>query len=658
MKVSFLPVLLLLVASSSIAQVSVTEKEAVAYAKALDVKILDPSLPSRGLDDWLQNGPPHIETLRWQSDGTCDLHGDSSDRDYPRCVRIEFARGGQEGYFLVLIGSLKRGIIGPPQLYYGPDVVEPGFVQTGSTDRLSGLPHLLDLPAVTGGVSDLYQKIVAQHPIGIPQGADKTALWPFLSWRLTQQLETAQACQEDYFRQHSAAGTTSKPAWMTSDLFSGEDERTASYFVNIVHKEPLKDGFFAVQLDGVERDITGKNSSIIAGGLRAYRVKKDWPIIATVVLENQRFVVDDIRIFEEDTTDGPSHLLSETFAGCDGPRWTGEHVEKKVVEAHVPRPIVDWNAVNILRSSADEEEIAFAKDADVHQLDPLLPSQRLEDWLKSASLHVKHIGWAAHRCNIKEGHDGATRNPNGGLCAGVGFQHGNARADIHVSKSISDPPRVTYIGVVDNDSEILMPLFGNLDPVSDSDRLSDLPRLLDEESVIDVTRTLYDFVIARHPLGIPQGADKMRINPLLSKRLKIQLATAEGCQQDSLGQVPGRGASHKPDWLNAGLFSGDGKLALPSAGLVDHKVRQDDGSFVVRVWLSRKEAGVPPSSPANVTWRNWRADARVISEDGHFVGDDVKRFDGVSGDSSFHSLSDVFSGCDGPRWVGASTTAR
>lgn len=179
MKASFLAVLSLLVASSSIAQLPVTEKEAVAYAKALDVKILDPSLPSQGLEEWLQNGPPHIETLRWQSDDTCDLHGDSSNRDYPRCVRIAFARGGQEGYFLVLIGTLKKGIIGPPQLYYGPDVVERGFVQTGSADQLSGLPHLLDLPAVTGGVSDLYQKIVAQHPIGIPQGTDKTALWPF-----------------------------------------------------------------------------------------------------------------------------------------------------------------------------------------------------------------------------------------------------------------------------------------------------------------------------------------------------------------------------------------------------------------------------------------------------------------------------------------------
>jgi hypothetical protein len=655
MKASFLAALSLLVASSSIAQLPVTEKEAVAYAKALDVKILDPSLPSQGLEEWLQNGPPHIETLRWQSDDTCDLHPDSSDSDYPRCVRIAFARGGQEGYFLVLIGSLKRGIIGPPQLYYGPDVVEPGFVQTGSTDRLSGLPHLLDLPAVTGGVSELYQKIVAQHPIGIPQGADKTALWPFLSRRLTQQLETAQACQDDYFRQQSAAGTISKPAWMTSDLFSGVEERAAPFFVNIVHKEPLKDGFFAVQLDAVERDIAGKNRSIIAGGVRAYRVKKDWPIIANVVLENNRFVVDDIRIFEEGTTDGPSHLLSETFAGCDGTHWTGEKAEKKLVVAHAPPPIVDWNAVNVLRSAAYKAEVAFAKDVDVHQLDPSLLSQRLEDWLNSASLHTNHTEWAAHRCNIKEGRDGATPNPDGGLCAGVWFQRGNARADIHVGKSISGPPRVKYIGVRDKDEGLLTPPAGTGDPVSDSDRLSDLPRLLNEESVIDVTRDLYDTVVARHPLGIHQGADQTGIVPLLSKRLKIQLATAESCQQDYLRQVPGRGTSHKPAWLKAGLFSGEGKLALPNADLVDHKVRQDDGSFVVLVWLSRKESSVPPSPTANATWKNWRADARVISEDGQFVVDDVRLFDGVSADSSSHLLSDFFSGCDGPRWAGDGT---
>jgi hypothetical protein len=445
---------------------------------------------------------------------------------------------------------------------------------------------------------------------------------------------------------------------MTSDLFSGEDERAAPFFVNTVHKEPLKDGSFAVELDVVERNGTGKNSSIIAGGIRAYAVKRDWPIIATVVLENKRFVVDDIRIFEGNSTGGPSHLLSETFAGCEGPHWTGKQVEKKPVVAYAPPPIVDWDAVNVLRSAAYKEEVAFAKDVDVHQLDPSLPSQRMEDWLNSPSLHASHIGWDAHRCNIKEGRDGATSNPEGGLCAGVWFQRGNARADIHVGKSVSDPPKVKYIGVRDKDEGLLILLGGTGDPVSDSDRLSDLPRLLNEESVIDVTRNLYDAVVARNPLGIPQGADQTRIIPFLSKRLKIQLSTAESCQKDYLRQAPGPGTNPKPAWLKAGLFSGEGKLALPNADLVDHKVRQEDGSFVVIVWLSHKESGVPSSQTANVTWKNWRADTRVISEDGRFVVDDIKLFDGVSADSSSHSLSDLFSGCDGPRWVGVGATAR
>jgi hypothetical protein len=541
------------------------------------------------------------------------------------------------------------GIIGPPQLYSGIDVYEPGFVQTGDTDRLSGLPHLLDQPAVTGGVSDFYQKIVARHPIGIPQGADKTDLWPFLSRRLTQQLETAQACEDDYLRQQPKAGVLSKPAWMTGDLFSGEDERAVPFFVNTVHKEPLNDGSFAVELDAVERNGTGKNSFIIAGGIRAYAVKKDWPIIASVVLENNRFVVDDIRIFEEDSTDGPSHLLSETFTGCDGPRWTGEHVENTPPVAEIPPHYTDWDAVNALRSAAYKEEVAFAKAVDIHQLDPSLPSQRLEVWLNSASLHVSHIEWDAHQCNIKEGRYGATPNPEGGLCGGVWFQRGNARADIHVGKSISDPPKVKYIGVADKDEGLL---GGNKDRASDSDWLSDLPRLLDEESVIDVTRNLYDAVVAQHPLGIPQGADETGISSLLSKRLKDQLATGQTCQEDYLRQVQGLCGRPKPAWLNTGLFSGEGKLASPDADLVDHKDRQDDGSFVVIVWLSHKDSGVPLSPAAEATWRNWRVDTRVISEGGHFVVDDVRLFEGLSTDGPSHLLSESFAGCDGSHWIG------
>jgi len=638
------------------------ENEDVAYVKAIDVNTLDPSLPSQRFEEWLQFGPPHIDHLRWMLDDTCDLKPDL-DADYPRCVRIDFERGGQSGWILILIGTLKKGIIGPPQLYEPIDVFERPFINTGGTDRLSGLPSLLDQPVVAGEVNDLYQEIVDRHPIGIPTGEDKAALWPFLSQRLTQQLETAQACQDDYFRQRQAAGSISKPSWMTSDLFSGEDERGAPFFVNIVHKEPLKDGVFAVQLDAVERDITGKNSSIIAGGIRAYRVKRDWPIIANVVLENKRFVVDDIRIFEEDTTDGPSHLLSETFAGCDGSHWTGAGVDNKPPPA-LPGPhYTDWDAVNALRSAAFEEEVAFAKEADVHELDPALPSERLEDWLKSSPLHLTHIEWRGLQCNLHEGRYDSegryspARDPDGRMCAEVWFQSGNARANIQIvsnGKSASGPPKVKYIVVRDKDDGLLTPVpaDGNMEKVSDSDRLSDLPQLLDEEAVIDVTRNLYDAVVAGHPLGIPVGQDRVTIGPLLSKNLREQLENGRACQADYLRQHPGPAKVTKPAWFNAGLFSGEGELALPGAELVDHKERQKDGSFLVLVWLSRENSTASDSATPVSRWRTWHVSALVKSENGRFVVDDVRLFGDDSLDGPSRLLSDQFGGCEGPRWVG------
>jgi len=637
------------------------EKDAVAYVKAIDVKTLDPSLPSHGLEDWLKSGPPHTDFLMWRLDETCDLMGDSSDADYPRCVRIEFRRGGQEGYFLILIGTLHKGIIGPPQLYEGIGVFEEAFVNTGWTDRLSGLPNILDQPLISTPVTDLYEQVVARHPIGIPAGSDKTALWPFLSRRLIQHLETARACQDDYARQHPEGGADAKPAWIHSGIFVGDGKRSAPRFINTGGKELQKDGSYRVSMTAVERNDPGTDDSIVVGGgIRAYRVTPDgqWLIVATVVPENGRFFVDDVRIFDGPDSDSPSHLLSESFAGCDGTRWTGEHVDTKPPAA-LPLPhYTDWDAVNVLRGAAWNEEVAFAKALDVHQLDSSLPSQSLEDWLKSGSLRVHHIEWHASRCNIKEGRYGATRDPEGRLCAGVWFQRGNPRVDINVSKDSSGPPKLEYLGVADKDDGLLAPVRGDSHKVSDSDRLSDLPRLLDEEAVMDVTRNLYDAVVARHPLGIPLGQDKVKFGPLLSKRLRGQLETAQACRVDYVRQHPRSAKTPEPAWFNAGLFSGDGALALPGADLVDHKTRQEDGSFLVWVWLSREDSAVPGSVPPASRWRNWHVSAVVKSEGGRFVVDDVRLFGGNSMDGPSRLLSDLFPGCDGPRWVGIGSTTR
>ena len=222
----------LLIASSCPAQLPYAEKQVIAYAKSIDVNTLDPSLVSQRLEDWLQSGPPHAQIGYWSLEDTCALKPDSTNEDYPLCARIGFSRNGEGGFFLVQVGTTNKGIVGRPQLYgrIGVFEVESPVVMTGSAERLSDLPALLDQPTITDGVRKLYDEIVAHHPIGIPEGAEKAAILPLLSKRLTEQLQTAQACEEDYFLQHQAVDGAPSPTWLKSGLFSGDGERASPIY--------------------------------------------------------------------------------------------------------------------------------------------------------------------------------------------------------------------------------------------------------------------------------------------------------------------------------------------------------------------------------------------------------------------------------------------
>lgn len=650
MKAHLLVMLSLLIAPPSHAQSSVTDEQAIEYSKSIDVKTLDPSLPSQRLEDWLRAGPPRATLLRWLSDDTCDLRPFGDD-DYPRCVRVVFGRGGQSGEFLVQIGTLHKGIIGPPHLYYGIGVEEQALIQTGWTDRLSGIPHLLDQPVVAVGVNEFYKLIVKRHPIGIPTGADRTTLWPFLSKSLIQKLESAEACQQDYLRQHPNVHVLPKEAWIDSGIFVGHSKRAFPLSSNAVKKDPQKDGSFAVTVTLTYVKLPGFVPD-----------EANWVVVATVVPEHNRFVIDDVRLFDGLDTNGPSHLLTENLTGCDGAHWAGEHTTDNP-PAPLPGPhYTDWDAVNALRSATSDEELAFAKAIDIHQLDPSLPSQRLAVWL--TSLHVNHIEWRSLGCNIKEGLHGpngeyaVARNPDGGLCAEVWFQRDNARGFIKVSSLGGGGSGSAKIYIRDKDDGLLTTFADNSEDVPDSIRLSDLARLLNEESVTDVARNLYDAIVSLHPLGIPRGPTMVRIAPLLSTRLRKQLATAQACHDDYLRQHPGSANLPRPGWFKAGLFSGDRKLALPNAALVDSKERQEDGSFQVRVSLSRHDTSAPPSTSPTPRWKTWHVSPVVKSEDGRFVVDDVRLFGDDSPDGPYSLLSNSFNGCNGPHWVGTNVAIR
>lgn len=225
MKVCLLGALSLLVASHSAAQLPYTEKRVINYAKSIDVKTLDSSLPSQRLEDWLQFGQPHAHILFWEMN-TCDLKPDSVE-DSPLCAAVRVSRNGQIGFILVQVGTLNKGIVGPPSICRGVSVEETWEIVTGSSERLSDLPGLLNQPAFTGGARQLYEEIVARHPIGIPSGAELATIRPFLSKRLAEQLQTAKACQEDYFQQHQIKEGTPKPAWLKTGIFSGDGKRAA-----------------------------------------------------------------------------------------------------------------------------------------------------------------------------------------------------------------------------------------------------------------------------------------------------------------------------------------------------------------------------------------------------------------------------------------------
>jgi hypothetical protein len=188
---------------------------------------------------------------------------------------------------------------------------------------MESLPVLLLLiaqmqpPQPEAVVRQLYTEIVARRPLGIPAGADKEALWPLLSTRLVRQLETAQVCEDDYRRQHAHDDGKPEFGWLEYGLFSGGEEEALPAEVDVERIEPLKAGAFRVliRLTYRERFETYGRPPDSANFFR-------WRVAVMVVAEGGRFLVDDVAVFEDDSTRVQSRLSRE-FVGCSGARWVG-----------------------------------------------------------------------------------------------------------------------------------------------------------------------------------------------------------------------------------------------------------------------------------------------------------------------------------------------
>jgi len=159
-----------------------------------------------------------------------------------------------------------------------------------------------------------------------------------------------------------------------------------------------------------------------------------------------------------------------------------------------------------------------------------------------------------------------------------------------------------------------------------------------------LVRSLYTEVVARHQIGIPQGAHMRIFAPYLSKALLRRIDVAVACAADYDRQYPDPNLKPPFAWLEAGLFSGDDEQAEPRAFHIERTQSEKDGSFRVYVRLTW---GEPPERP-----EIWYVVAIVVQENGHFALDDViyLKDEGRPFESR---LSEYLSaGCDGPHWVG------
>jgi len=115
----------------------------VTYGRLIDVRTLDPSLPSQSLDEWLRVGPARMTRVDWTI-SDCDLKpSDNVDEHNPLCVKFVFNRSKASGFGVIRVGTIRQGIVGSPRLEHV--LVSQG---EGATMRFETTAKLSDVPRV------------------------------------------------------------------------------------------------------------------------------------------------------------------------------------------------------------------------------------------------------------------------------------------------------------------------------------------------------------------------------------------------------------------------------------------------------------------------------------------------------------------------------
>lgn len=164
-----------------------------------------------------------------------------------------------------------------------------------------------------------------------------------------------------------------------------------------------------------------------------------------------------------------------------------------------------------------------------------------------------------------------------------------------------------------------------------------------------LVQSLYRQVLARHPTGLPRGADMKVFAPYLSKRLIHRIKLANACARDWVQQDQKRMlmSNQIPEkapfgWAESGIFSGAYERTEPDAFVIKRTEAGKNDS--VRVYV-RLTLSSPPAE-------TWDVEVVLVMGDGHLVVDDVIYLKDKSNDHDLRLSKLLSEGCDGSRWVG------
>lgn len=160
-----------------------------------------------------------------------------------------------------------------------------------------------------------YTYITKYQQLGIPSGRAKKTLWALLSKRLANELDSLEACDEDYYRRYGEIlrAKTYKPAtpWLEDGLFTGPNDAATPRKFSIIDSRSVGDNRVDVHLRFPEPGYCCTRHTSY------YYTEGD----VTVILENNRWVVDDyLAMYENDEL----QRLSAGYPQCKAGQWVGE----------------------------------------------------------------------------------------------------------------------------------------------------------------------------------------------------------------------------------------------------------------------------------------------------------------------------------------------